>query len=80
MGIRRTQSRLKPPPGSSRGDTLVKKMAVDKVTIQLHNMKFLTDVIKGNIEAEYNHIAKARKLLDIIVGRGPRAFTALRMT
>ena len=61
-------------------ETVVKKMNVDKVPFQLHNMKILTDEMKENLEVEHNRFAKARKLLDVITSRGSHVFTAFCMS
>ena len=60
-------------------DELVKKMNVDRVILNLNNLKVLTDATREQLEAERSRYTKSRKLLDMLTTKGRNAFTPLRM-
>ena len=59
--------------------TLVKKMIPSSVIGHLFVSKNITDEMKQQIEAEKTSYDRNRKLLSIILRRGPKAFRGLRM-
>jgi hypothetical protein len=59
--------------------TLVKKMMPVSVAGQLYASNIITDEMKQQIESEKTSYDKSRKLISIILRRGPRAFMGLRM-
>ncbi|KAK3105617.1 hypothetical protein FSP39_001917 [Pinctada imbricata] len=60
-------------------DELVKKMNVDRVILNLNNLKVLTDETREQLEAERSRYTKSRKLLDMLTTKGRSAFTPFRM-
>lgn len=59
--------------------TLVRNMMTSSVAGHLFASNVITDEMRQQIEAEKSSYDRNRKLLSIILRRGPRAFTGLRM-
>ncbi|XP_052693451.1 uncharacterized protein LOC128171728 [Crassostrea angulata] len=59
--------------------TLVRNMMTSSVAEHLFASNVITDEMRQQIEAEKTSYDRNRKLLSIILRRGPRAFTGLRM-
>lgn len=60
--------------------TLVRNMMTSSVAEHLFASNIITDEMKQQIEAEKTSYDRNRKLLSIILRRGQRAFTGLRMS
>ncbi|KAK3108066.1 hypothetical protein FSP39_000533 [Pinctada imbricata] len=60
-------------------DTLLKKMNLNKVVKNLHDMRILTSEMKEKIDNEKSIFAKGKIMIDNIIHRGPHAFMAFRM-
>lgn len=63
----------------SNYSTLVRSMTTSSVAGHLFASSIITDEMRQQIEAERTSYDRNRKLLSIILRRGPRAFTGLRM-
>lgn len=59
--------------------TLVQNITTSSVAGHLFASNIITDEMRQQIEAEKTSYDRNRKLLSIILRRGPRAFTGLRM-
>lgn len=59
--------------------TLVRNMMTSSVAGHLFASNVITDEMRQQIEAEKTSYDRNRKLLSIILRRGPRAFTGFRM-
>ncbi|XP_061174788.1 uncharacterized protein LOC133183923 [Saccostrea echinata] len=59
--------------------TLVKKMMTSSVAGHLFASNIITDEMRQQIEAEKTSYDRNRKLISIILRRGPKGFTGLRM-
>ncbi|XP_048748519.2 uncharacterized protein LOC125660756 [Ostrea edulis] len=59
--------------------TLVRKMKTSSVARHLYDSNIITDEMRQQIETEKTNYDQNRKLLSIILRRGPKAFRGLRM-
>lgn len=59
--------------------TLVRKMKTSTVVRHLYDSNIITDEMKQQIETEKTDYEQNRKLLSIVLRRGPKAFRGLRM-
>jgi hypothetical protein len=59
--------------------TLVKKIRTSTVARHLFDSNIITDEMKQQIETEKTNYDQNRKLLGIILRRGPKAFRGVRM-
>ncbi|XP_061181408.1 uncharacterized protein LOC133189944 [Saccostrea echinata] len=59
--------------------TLVKKMKASSVVRHLYDSNIITDEMKQQIETEKTSYDQNRRLLSIILRRGPKAFRSLRI-